>query len=218
MNWLRGFTGCFIFLIGIFTLAFFLHSVKGEFFGLVVQDAEISPAVAKIGELVNIDVTIKNVGRNATRCNVTAFCGDCVVEGIQEVTIASQTSVPLFFELNTSYLSTGVYSIEILVEEKSGQQKIFDCGIITIEQDDLTTADVTDPGPSSTSPAYSNLPYLLPVVSAGATASILILRKRRNKSQEPAIPKGQLPHMLNEILKFEKKVETEIPDDKKYIW
>ena len=177
---------------------------------MVVQDAEIAPAVAKIGEPVSIGVTIKNVGKNATRCNVTAYCGDCVVEGTQEVTIASQTSVPLFFRLNTSYLSTGVYSVEILVEKESGNQKIFDCGVITIEQDDPTSA-------SSVSPALSTLPYLLPVVPAGATASVLVLRKRRNKSQEPEIAEGELPNMLNEILKFEKKVETETPDDKKYI-
>ena len=115
-------------------------------------------------------------------------------------------------------MSTGVYSVEILVEEESGKQEIFDCGVITIEQDDLTPADVADPGSSSASSAYSTLPYLLPVVPAGATASLLVLRKRRNKSQEPAIAEGQLPNMLNEILKFEKKVETETPDDKKYIW
>ena len=69
---MRIFTGCILVLIGTFTLAFFFHSVKSEAFGLVVQDAEIAPAVAKIGEPVSIGVTIKNVGRNATRCNVTA--------------------------------------------------------------------------------------------------------------------------------------------------
>lgn len=215
---MRRFTGCFVFLIGIFTLAFLLHNVRAEPFLLGVQDVEIAPAVAKIGELVRFNMNIKNNGKNTTSCNVTTYCGDCVV-GIQEIpTIAPQASIPLSFLLNTSNLSSGVYSLEVLIEKPSGSQKIFDLGNITIEQDDLTTTDVTDPRPSSTSPAYSTLPYLLPVVPAGATASILILRKRRNKSQDPATPKGQLPHMLNEILKFEKKVETEIPDDKKYIW
>lgn len=198
----------FLLLFGIVMIVFFLSSVRGESFGLVVQDVEISPVVAKIGELVGIGVTIKNVGKNATRCNVTVFCGDSVVEGVQEIMVDSQTPVPLFFELNTSSMSAGVYSIEILVEETSGQQKIFDLGIITIEQDDLTNADVK---------LHACLPYLLPVVPAGAAASILVMRKRSKKSQDPVIPKEQLPHVLNEILKFEEKVETEIPDDTKYI-
>ena len=219
----------FLLLVGIFMTAFFLKSVRGEPFGLVVQNAEISPAVAKIGELVGIGVTIKNVGKNAVRCNVTLFCGDCIV-GIQEVDIDSKTSVPLFFELNTSFISAGVYSIEVLVEKPSGQQKIFDLGTIPIDQNDLiapdgtepetipidqdglVTPDLTDPNPSSTNPVYSSMLYLLPVVPAGAAATVLVLRKRRNKSQDPAIPKEQLPHMLNEILKFEEKVELDFAD------
>lgn len=199
----------FLLLVGIVMIAFSLKSVRAESFGLVVQDVEISPVVAKIGEPVGIGVTIKNIRKNTTSCNVTVFCGDCVVEEVQEIMVDSQTSVPLFFELNTSLMSAGVYSIGILVEETSGQEKISDLGTITIESE-----------PSSTSPAYSALPYLLPVVPAGAAASILVKRKRSNKSQDPVVPKRQnacMPHILNEILKFEEKVETEISDDKKYI-
>ena len=234
VNQLRRSTTQFLLLVGVFMTAFFLKSVRGESFGLLVQNVEISPAVAKIGELVRIQVTIKNVGKNAVSCNVTAFCGDCIV-GTQEVDIDSKTSVPLFFELNTSSMSAGVYSIEVLVEKPPGQQKIFDLGTIPIDQNDyiapdgiepetvpldqdgFVTPDFTDPNPSSTPPVYSSMLYLIPVVPAGAVSSILFLRKRRNKNQDPAIPKKQLPQMLNEILKFEKKVETEISDDKKYI-
>lgn len=213
--------GCFILLIGVLTLAFFLKSARAES-GLVVQDAEIVPAVAKVGELVSIGMSIKNVGKNTMSCNVTTFCGDCIV-GIQEIsTIAPKASIPLSFQLNTSNLSTGVYSIEVLIENPSGQQQIYDLGTITIEQDALTTPeDVTEPKLSSTSPAYSNWLYLLPVVPVGAAASVLILRKRRNKSQGPAIPTRQLPYMLNEVLKFEEKVERgtqkTIEHEKEYI-
>lgn len=235
VNRLRRLRTLFYLLAGVAMTAFFFNSVRGEPFGLVMQDAEVSPRIAKIGEIVSIGVTTKNVGNNATRCNVTAFCGDCIV-GVQEINVVAKSSLPLIFQFNTSLISAGVYSIEILVEKPSGQQKIFDLGTITLDQDGLTPPDVPEPPtipidqpdltipdgmepkPSPTTPVSSNLLYLLPVVPAGAVASIVVLRKQRKKSQDPVVPNVELPNILNEILKFEDKVEEGISDEeKKYI-
>jgi len=213
---MRRATKHFIFLVGIFTLTFFLQSVKGEFFGLVLQDSKISPTVVKVGEIVYIDIKIKNVRKNTTQCNVTAFCGDYFV-GIHELTINPKTSVHLFFELNTSHISADVYYIKVFVEETLGQQKIFDVGTITIEQNDLIIPDVPEPTPNATTQVYYNLLHLLPLIPSGAAAWLLVQQKKRNKSQDSVISEGKLPHLLNEVLKFEKKVETEVLDGKKYI-
>ena len=211
MNWLRSFTRSFALVISILIFAFSLHGVRAMPFGLVAQDAEIAPAVAEIGELVSVNMTIKNTGDNTTSCNVTAFCEDYVV-GIQEIcAIAPKASILLSFKLNTSNLSSGNYSIEVLIKKTSGEQKIFDLGTITIEQEDLTTPeDVTEPQVSPTNPldpnnsppdtnptnsetlspatiAYSDWQYalflvvLLPLVPAVAVASILVRRKQMNK-------------------------------------
>lgn len=214
---LRGFKVSFVLLIGIFILALSLHSVRADSFGLIVQDTEIVPAVAKVGELVNVNVTIKNVGKNTTSCNVTTFCGDCVV-GIRETfTVASQASVPLSFKLETSNLSTGNYSIEALIKKSSGEQKIFDLGNLTIEQDAPTIPEeVTEPQPGSTNPettpaatiVHSDwqhvllLVVLLLVVPAGAISSMLVMVKPRNGSQTPA-------ECTPEMKKLEKEFEKQ---------
>jgi hypothetical protein len=224
MVMLRVSMGYLVFLVGLVAVALlFLKGVRADASGLLVQNVEINPAVAEIGEHVSVKMTIRNTQRNDTCCNVTLCCGDCVV-GTKKINIARQSSVPISFKLNTSLMSTGVYSIELIVEDPSGQQKIFDLGSIPIEEEDATAPDVTEPEPNDVvdlepkSATYFNWQFLLPIAPVGAAATILVMRKQRNKNQEPVVPKAELPHMLNEILKFEEEVEAGISNEnKKYI-
>ena len=165
--------GYFVFLVGLFVVAlFFLKGVRADISGLLVQNAEINPAVAEIGEHVSVKMKIRNIQRNDKCCNVTLFCGDCVVE-TKKVNIAHQSSVPMCFELNTSLMSTGVYSIEVLIEEPSGQQKIFDLGSIPIEEANATAPDVTDPEPLPMVHELLKLPNCLvvPHIGSGSIAT-----------------------------------------------
>lgn len=224
LGMLRVSMGYLVFLLGLVAVAlFFLKGARADISGLLVQNVEINPAVAEIGEHVSVKMTIRNNQRNDMCCNVTLCCGDCVV-GTKKLNIVHKSSVPVSFKLNTSLMSTGVYSIELLIEDSSGQQKIFDLGVIPIEEADATAPAVPEPEPDDVTElepkgaTYFNWQFLLPIAPVGAAATILIMRKHRNKSQNPAIPKEQLPHMLNEILKFEEEVEAGISDEnKRYI-
>ncbi|MEM2971290.1 MAG: CARDB domain-containing protein [Candidatus Bathyarchaeia archaeon] len=201
-------------------LALILKIVKAEPFGLTVQNVEINPTVAKIGEIVNINMRIKNTGNN-TSCNVTAFCGDCLV-GVQEISAIAKGSVAsLSFKLNTSIMASGIYSIEALIEKPSGEQKIFDLGAVTIEQDEPNTL-VIEPKPNPPSSVNPDWLLLLPAGVAVASIPALIWWKWRGKSRDSVISTEKLPLLFNEILKFEEKVEEGVRntfsrDKEKYV-
>lgn len=210
----------------ILTFTLLLKIVKAEPFGLTVQNVEINPTVAKIGELVSINMRIKNTGDN-TSCNVTAFCGDCLV-GVQEISaIAKGSVISLSFKLNTSVMASGIYSIEALIEKPSGEQKIFNLGAVTIERDEPNTL-VIEPKPSPPSPPSSpsfvhpNWLLLLPAGVAVASIPALIWWKWRGKSRDSIISTEKLPLLFNEILKFEEKIEEGVRntfsrDKEKYV-
>ncbi len=202
---------------------FFLKGAKADVSGLLVQNTEITPAVAEIGEHVSIKIMIRNIQRNDTFCNVTLFCGDCVV-GTKKINIPHQSSVPVCFTLKTGSMSAGVFSIELLVEEPSGQQKTFYLGSIPMEEAGATAPDVVEPEPNEASDleasgsSYFNWQFLIPIAPVGATATVLVLRKQRNKKQDSVAVEEQLPQMFNEILKFEGEIESGISDEnKRYI-
>jgi hypothetical protein len=124
-----------IFVIMVTLLSFSLFFpmlAKADNFGLLVQHVEINPKVAKLGETVSITFDIKSNEKNITTCTVSAFCEDCIL-GTQEITVGAKSSTTLFFELDTSYMYTGVYSIEALIEISSSGQKTFNLGNIQIE-------------------------------------------------------------------------------------
>lgn len=110
-----------------------LNIVKAGKFGLAVQDTEINPAVAEIGEPVSVKTNLMNTERNNVNCKVTAFCGDCSMD-TREIRVGGNSSVPLSFEVDTGCMASGVYSIEVLVETDSSQQQIFNLGSLTIEE------------------------------------------------------------------------------------
>ena len=61
------------------------------------------------------------------------------VKGVSAV--APKTSISMFFQLNTSNLSTGIYFLEVLIKKPSGEEKIFDLGTIAIDREDQTTSE-----------------------------------------------------------------------------
>jgi hypothetical protein len=135
----------FVLMVALLSFSLFFPMVaKADNFGLLVQHVEINPKVAELGETVSIEFDIKNTEKNITSCTVSAFCRDCILE-TQEITVGAKSSITLFFELDTSCMGTGVYSIETLIEISSGGQKTFNLGNIPIEEntteDDNTTEE-----------------------------------------------------------------------------
>jgi hypothetical protein len=110
-----------------------LSSTKAGKFGIEVQDVEINPAVAIIGDLVRIKLNIINTERNNINCKITAFCGDSALDTV-ETKVGWLSSIPLSFELDTGCMSSGVYSIEAIVEADSGQQKLFSLGYFSADE------------------------------------------------------------------------------------
>jgi hypothetical protein len=132
----------FVLMVALLSFSLFFPMVaKADNFGLLVQHVEINPKVAELGETVSIEFDIKNTEKNITSCTVSAFCRDCILE-TQEITVGAKSSTTLFFELDTSCMGTGVYSIEALIEIPSGGQKTFNLGSIPIEENNTTEEDM----------------------------------------------------------------------------
>jgi len=183
---------------------------------LVVNGVKIDPNPAKPGQMVTVRFNIRNNEENSTVCKVAAYCGECIL-GSQEISIGSRSDTLVSFELNTSTLNTGVFEIETLVEDSSGQQEIFDLGKIQIETE-------------STNLDIFNWNLLLLAIPFGALALGLILIKTRKKKPNRIIPDDQLSeikkpvkpqekmvYLFDEILKEEeRKIEDEpIPANEK---
>jgi hypothetical protein len=84
-----------ILLFVLLTISLILLSdAKAGKFGLEVQDVEINPAVAIVGDLVSINLNIINTERNNINCRVTAFCGDSTLDTI-ETKVGGLSSIPL---------------------------------------------------------------------------------------------------------------------------
>jgi hypothetical protein len=197
---------------------------------------EINPAVAVIGERVSIKFNVINTERNNINCGVAAFCGDSALD-IREIKVGGLSSIPLLFELDTSSMATGFYSIETIVETDSGQQKLFSLGGISVDEEPLIDGGIPieeaeptidqiqdiDEEPLidengeaestkntfvSTNSTSFNWEYLLPVVPAGVVSSVMIIQYKRKRSQDQAMPKEKISSMFNEILKIEQQIEN----------
>jgi hypothetical protein len=184
---------------------------------LTLQNIKISPKVARIGENVRVEADIRNIGKNTTVCDVTAFVGESVVEEFKGITIPSHDSHFLLFTINTSSLPEGEYSVDIVVEEASSEEAIFDLGTIAIEQ--TTQEQATG---EQESYAGLNVLYLLAVFPLGAIVAFVVWKRRRSSAHAEESPEDLLPNLLNEVLNFEENVEkgaekTTASDDKSYI-
>lgn len=132
----------FVLMVALLSFSLLFPMVaKADNFGLLVQHVEINPKVAELGETVGIEFDIKSTEKNITSCTVSAFCGDRIL-GTQEITVGAKSSITLFFELDTSCMGTGVYSIEALIEISSSGQKTFNLGNIPIEENNTTEEDM----------------------------------------------------------------------------
>ena len=178
-----------------------LNCAMGRNDGLLMQNKDISPAVATIGQTVEVSVNIRNNGKNNTVCNIKAYVGGLVVEERKEVVIPPQATIPMLFTFNTSSLTQGKYPIEAIVEEPSSQQTIFDLGTVTVEPEEEFLH-------GSATYAYSDLFYLLAVLPVGAGVSFFLWKRRRNRKKEAEFPEDLLPNLLNGVLKSVQTTET----------
>ena len=108
------------------------------------------------------------------------------------------------FSVNTSSLSEGKYPVEVIVEEETNEQNVYDLGIVDIGQE-IPGPDVSDQEIS----AGTNMLYLVPVIPIGAVVSFVVWKKRKSNEKEEKTTKEILPELLNEVLNFEEKVEGE---------
>jgi len=200
---------------------------------LTLQNIKISPKIAKIGENVRVEADIRNIGKNTTVCDVTAFVGESVIEEFKGISISSHDSHSLLFTIDTSSLPEGKYSVDMVVQEASSEEATFDLGTIAIEQ---TTQEQPAPEqtiPEQTTPEQTtgqqesyaglNVLYLLAVFPLGAAVAFVAWKRQRKSAQGEESPEKLLPNLLNEVLNFEENVEkgaektTASADSKNYI-
>lgn len=166
---------------------------------ILVNNVEISPKNAEIGQNVRVSAQLKNVGKDKKTCKIKACFGECVVEEFEEITIPPQDEYDFMFSVNTSSLSEGKYPVEVIVEEETNEQNVYDLGIVDVGQE--------IPGPDVS--AGTNMLYLVPVIPIGAVVSFVVWKKRKSNEKEEKTTKEILPELLNEVLNFEEKVEGE---------
>jgi len=170
---------------------------------LVVQNMDISPKVAKIGENVRVKANIRNNGNTATTCNVKALIAESTVEELKEITIPPQDTFCLMFTVNTSSLAEGKYPLDIIIEEATSEQTVIQSGTIVVNQENSEQNNSQLENSSAL-----NMLYLLPIIPIGAVVSFVVWKRRRNNSHEDEMPKDLLPNLLNEVLNFEEKVDA----------
>ena len=171
---------------------------------ILVLNVEISPKIAEIGQNVRVSAQLKNIGRDQKTCKIKACFGECVVEEFEEITIPPQDEYDFMFSVNTSSLSEGKYPVEVIVEEETNEQNVYDLGIVDVGQE-IPGPDVSDQAIS----AGTNMLYLVPVIPIGAVVSFVVWKKRKSNEKEEKTTKEILPELLNEVLNFEEKVEGE---------
>ncbi|MCW4054767.1 MAG: hypothetical protein NWE84_07625 [Candidatus Bathyarchaeota archaeon] len=195
-----------------------LATAKGTKDGFVVQNVQISPKVATNGENVRVKANLRNMENKTKNCCITAFVGESVVEEPKEITFSAQETISLLFTVNTSALPEGQNSIDLVVEQPTNKQEIFDLGNIVVAQENVEQESV-----EQESLAISNVLYLIPIFLIGAVVSFLVCSRKRKKIIEQKLPEDLLPNLLNQVLNFEEKVEegaekTKSPsDDRNYI-
>jgi len=190
-----------------------LANVKAAKDGLVVQNVEISPKIARNGEGVRVKANLRNLENKTKNCCVTAFVGESVVEELKEITLSPHDTISLLFTVNTSALPQGNNPIDLIVEQPTSKQDIFDLGNIVVAQETL----------EQKSNAGFNTLYLVPILPVAAIVSFFVWKRKRKKRKEQKLPEELLPNLLNEVLNFEEKMETgaeknkNSSDDKSYI-
>ena len=218
-----------VFLVSLLSISLFLpisFAGSGDF-GLLIQNIDINPKSAILGDTITIKFNIKNNDNNTVSCLVTSYCGGSCID-TQEVTTSSRSEGPLFFKLSTTTLNAGNYSIESLIQTSAGQQKTFNLGNIQVNSNSPTPNSPTPNSPTPNSPTpnsigsvvsdsgFSSILFLILAILAGALALGLILKRRKGKNQGQAIgaeqpsdsespvnPDEKITSLFDEIIKVD---------------
>ncbi len=189
-----------VFLIIAYSI---LDSAMGYNDKLVVQNVDISPRIAKIGESVRVKANMRNAGKSTKNCDIKALVCESVVEEFKGIIISPGETVSLLFAVNTSSLNEGSNPVDIIVEDESSQPTIFDLGTIQVQQEDVQRG-----GGDPVISGGFNMLYLLAIFPLGATVAFFVWKRRSSKNQEDKMSKDLLPNLLNEVLNFEENMEA----------
>ena len=108
-----------------------------SFHNVAVSAAELSETWVTVGDVVAVDVTVRNLGYFAETINVTVFYGAEVVGLEINKTLAVGAESMLTFSWNTANVPAGYYDITAMISEISGEIDISDnmlvIGMVTVE-------------------------------------------------------------------------------------
>jgi hypothetical protein len=90
---------------------------------VAVTDVEISPITGLIGEMVEINITIQNLGGSDENFNVTVHANSQVI-GMQSVSLTSGSSANLAFNWDTASFGKGEYTIAASASVVQGEVDI----------------------------------------------------------------------------------------------
>jgi hypothetical protein len=88
----------------------------GKYVTIVQRDVSVnavnaSHTMAAVGEIVSVDVTVRNNGDIQETFNLTAYYGDYVI-GIENVTLGALIERKITFEWNTTGVGVGIYTLK----------------------------------------------------------------------------------------------------------
>jgi len=121
-------------------------STQGFIHDLEVTNITLSKTVTNQGDLVQINVTVRNLGDFAENFNVTIYANSTSISS-QETSLASQTSTSLTFVWNTTGFAIGNYTTSAYAWPVQGETIIDNNFFVggTVEITSLIIADNTPP-------------------------------------------------------------------------
>lgn len=105
---------------------------------LVITSTTINQTTAKMGQPINITVTVLNNGTFAETFNTTIYCDGNELEAFKITELAAEASTKQTFTWDTTDIQTGSYVIKALAtpveNERDTASNIYIVGIVTIEK------------------------------------------------------------------------------------
>jgi hypothetical protein len=183
----------------------FISSVNAQYLKLFVSDIEFNSNEIKIREEANLRITIKNLSEKMERCDVTIFCGGKSINQ-QVISIEPLSYFVVQHNFNTSHMSSGIYSIEALIESQD-QSQLFGLGKIELVNDSIL--------PTSIHVDSFDSPFLQILTPIATVVSVIYLMRRwrkQSKDSEEEVDIEQIPKLLGGVFSMQQNHESNIPE------